>query len=78
VTVSSLGLLCFLPDSYEARGDQAGLFGGLQWIEIPRDDEAFVRFLIEVVGVLNGSDPPRASPNCPWCELREPELATAA
>ena len=42
--VSSLGLLCFLPDSYEAAEDRAGLYGDVQWIEVPRDDLEFAEF----------------------------------
>jgi CRISPR/Cas system-associated exonuclease Cas4 (RecB family) len=75
--VSFLGLLCFLPDTYEARGSQAGLYGNVEWIEVPRDDEAFARFLMEVVRVLDGPDPPPGTPNCPWCELKEPRCAAA-
>ena len=75
--VSSLGLLCFLPDTYEAMGDQAGLYGNVEWIEVPRDDEAFVRFLMEVVSILNDSDPPPASPDCPWCARQEPQCVAA-
>jgi CRISPR/Cas system-associated exonuclease Cas4 (RecB family) len=70
-SVSSLGLLCFLPDSYEASGDQAGLFGEVEWIEIPRDDEGFTRFLIEVISVLEEKDPPEPDPSCQWCALRD-------
>jgi hypothetical protein len=43
--VSSLGLLCFLPDGYEAAAGRADLRGGVEWIEVPRDDEGFVGFL---------------------------------
>ena len=34
-------------------------------------------FSCEVVGVLDGPDPPPASPNCSWCELREPQCVAA-
>jgi hypothetical protein len=67
VEVSSLGLLCFLPDTYEASGGEGGLFGPVQWIEVPRDDQTFVAFLGEVATVLGGSEPPPASATCGWC-----------
>jgi PD-(D/E)XK nuclease superfamily len=76
-TVSSLGLLCFLPDSFEAEQGTAGLFGPVQWVEVPRDDEAFVLFLAEVVSVLDQDDPPPADPSCPWCGLRDGVRASA-
>ena len=42
--VSSLGLLCFLPDTYEAEEGRAGLFGPVEWVELPRDDLGFAEF----------------------------------
>lgn len=70
-TVSSLGLLCFLPDSYDAEGGKAGLFGAVQWIEVPRDDLGFAEFLRQVLDVLGDPEPPRAAAGCTWCEFRE-------
>jgi hypothetical protein len=71
VTVSSLGLLCFLPDTYRAQGAHAGLFGAVEWVEIPRDDEQFSAFLTGVVAVLDRPEPPPATPGCQWCDLRD-------
>jgi hypothetical protein len=70
--VSSLGLLCFLPESYEAENGKAGLFGAVQWIDVPRDDQRFSEFLGEIVSVLEEPNPPPAAPGCAWCALREP------
>ncbi len=72
VEVGSLGLLCFLPDSYEADKVRAGLFGSVTWVEVPREDDKFSEFLGEVVSVLDGADPLPASPECAWCALKEP------
>jgi hypothetical protein len=69
--VSSLGLLCFLPDTYEAGEGKAGLFEEVQWIEVPRDDHSFVAFLGEVVSVLKRHDPPSPDQSCQWCEPRD-------
>ena len=76
-TVSSLGLLCFVPDSFDAEEGRAGLFGPVQWIEVPRDDEAFVGFLAEVVSILEEDEPPPADPSCQWCALRDEVRASA-
>lgn len=75
--VSSLGLLCFIPDFFDAKDGEAGLFGPVQWIEVPRDDEGFERFLAEVVSVLEQDAPPPASPSCLWCRLRHGLRASA-
>jgi hypothetical protein len=75
--VSSLGLLCFLPDTYEAVNDRSGISGELQWIEVPRDDLTFAQFLEEVVSVLGRDDPPDPAPGCSWCALRDGMRAAA-
>jgi PD-(D/E)XK nuclease superfamily len=76
-SVSSLGLLCFLPESYQAEEGRAGLFGPVQWIEVPRDDLGFAHFLGEVVSVLEQADPPEPAPDCSWCALRDGVRAAA-
>jgi PD-(D/E)XK nuclease superfamily len=75
--VSSLGLLCFLPDTYEAEKGRAGLYGDVQWIEIPRDDLGFAEFLREVVEILDHPEPPPPTPGCSWCGHRESPCAAA-
>jgi hypothetical protein len=39
----------------------------LSWINIPRDDTAFMEFVAEVLTTLEASTPPMANPNCGWC-----------
>jgi PD-(D/E)XK nuclease superfamily len=75
--VSSLGLLCFLPDTYKALDRRAGISGDLQWIEVSRDDVGFAQFLSEVVSVLGCDDPPEPAPGCSWCALRDPVRVAA-
>jgi hypothetical protein len=69
-TVSALGLLCFLPNTFSGT-HPASLSGDLKWLAIERDDPSFLRFLIEVVSVIEQPDPPEASPGCIWCHLRD-------
>lgn len=69
--VSKLGLLCVEPvqmlnfgeDAYAYKAEPA-------WIECPRDDEAFMVFLAEVLDVLDHPEPPKRSAMCPWCQYR--------
>jgi len=70
-TVSSLGLLCFLPETFDARGPHAGLFGSLEWVEVPRDETGFLKFLHDVLDVLEGPTLPPPALDCPWCALRD-------
>jgi hypothetical protein len=74
--VSTLGLLCFMPGSYEAEQKKAALFGDLSWVEIERNNDAFLLFLADVVAVLEQPEPPTPSPSCSWCGWREEILRT--
>lgn len=71
--VSSLGLIAFVPVAFQANVKTskiqraAVLGGGLNWVEIERDDDAFFDFLGKVVGVLASPTPPPSGPNCPYC-----------
>jgi len=67
--VSKLGLLYFTPDSCD-RPDASKqiLSGPMKWIEVPRDDAAFLDFLRHVVELLDGPLPPPDPDNCNWCK----------
>jgi hypothetical protein len=69
--VSRLGLLYFTPDSCEQSAkDRQSLGGRLQWVEIKRDDAAFIAFLGEVIRLLDGPLPDPAPSTCDWCKFR--------
>jgi hypothetical protein len=71
--VSRLGLLVFEPGIFvhrEATG-RSGLAGDMTWIEIVRDEAAFLRFLGDVLEVLEQRDIPGGSPGCEWCIYRD-------
>jgi hypothetical protein len=66
--ISRLGLLYFTPDSCELMTDTRQMLEGpMIWIEVERDDESFINFLIEVVTVLDGPLPPPQPEECAWC-----------
>ncbi len=69
--ISKLGLLYFTPDTCEyTTSERQMLEGQLQWVEIQRNDKAFMDFLSEVVRLLDGPLP-RPEPNhCDWCSYR--------
>jgi hypothetical protein len=71
--VSGFGLLVFEPGIFvhrEATG-RSGLAGDMSWIEIARDEPAFLRFLGEVLEVLEQPDIRGGSPGCKWCIYRD-------
>jgi len=66
--VRRLGLMVFEPQSFDGDGPGlAALKGKLAWNELPRDDEAFMKFLGEVMDVLALPELPEPGPSCDWC-----------
>jgi hypothetical protein len=76
--VSLLGLLYFTPDRCQQTGPERQLVeGSIQWIPVPRNDEAFLLFLSQVIDLLDGPLPAPDLENCEWCQylaLRSPLL----
>lgn len=70
--VSKLGLLCIEPvemlrleeGAYAYRAEPT-------WIDLPRDDVAFLEFLQQVLSVLDLPAPPEAADSCGWCQYRD-------
>lgn len=69
--IRRLGLLVFDPKSFTSEKDKAQLAGTLTWAEIPRDDAAFLKFLEEVLAVLDLPAAPPPTAGCMWCGYRE-------
>lgn len=72
--VSRLGLLCIEPvDMRSLPGRGPALELEQVWIDCPRDDEAFLHFLSEILEVLDLLDPPTPDPKCLYCRYRHPK-----
>ena len=69
--VKRLGLIVFEPSRYKQKEDSAYFGGNLNWIEIPRDDEAFLAFLSEVVATLEKPTAPHGATDCTNCDYRD-------
>lgn len=65
--VSKLGLLCFEPIRMARHRGGVAYVGLPRWVEIARDDEAFLAFLSEVVSILERKGPPLPAPGCGFC-----------
>jgi hypothetical protein len=81
VPVTRLGLLVFEPGRFlyptnEPAVEEAALTGAMRWIDIPRDDAAFVKFLDAVLTVLEQPTPPAAASDCKYCEYRSTSRRT--
>lgn len=75
--VERLGLLVYEPSRFKALGGAARLGGTLQWIEIAKDERAFLAFLSDVAAVLDAPAPPPAAEDCAWCRFRAATRAHA-
>lgn len=70
--VTRLGLLCVEPvlmDSHPT--GQVAYLGEVSWLEIPKDEGAFLGFLDQVLTLLQEPSPPASSPDCAYCSYRE-------
>jgi hypothetical protein len=67
--ISKLGLLYFQPDSFEQISDTQQAFkGNLFWQEVKRDDEGFMRFLADVVKIIDSAEIyPQVCDRCEYC-----------
>ena len=71
--VTKLGLLYFYPTEIsQVSIERLSYEAEIQWIEIEKDEDGFLHFAEEVLGVLDKSELPESSPDCPWCDyIRE-------
>jgi hypothetical protein len=71
--VEQLGLIVYAPHRFssfsDGNGRKGALIGDVTWVEIPCDDSAFLRFLHDVVALLDGPTP-EPSRDCKWCAYR--------
>ena len=66
--VTTLGLLCVEPVAMVAVDADVALKGKVTFLEIERDDDAFLAFLSEVLYVLERPEPPDPAPKCSYCK----------
>jgi hypothetical protein len=66
--VTRLGLLCVEPTAMVRHRGGVAYRGEPHWVEVPRVDRDFLRFLREVLSLLERPTPPLPSPNCAFCD----------
>jgi len=75
--ISRLGLIVYEPGVFLSdKIDSAMLRGKLSWLEITREDKAFLEFIREIISVLEQSVAPGGSPSCEWCNYRDTSKRT--
>jgi hypothetical protein len=66
--VTQLGLLYFYPARIDQqRIEELSYEADIFWIAIKKDEQGFLRFIGEVLAVLESPHPPAPSPTCIWC-----------
>ena len=66
--VTKLGLLYFYPDNINQQSiDRLNYGAEIVWIEVEKNEEDFLRFIDEVLDVLELPKAPKHSLNCQWC-----------
>jgi hypothetical protein len=69
--VSRLGLFVVTPERFERITSQEMVFvNRTTWMDVPRDDGAFLALLGEVVSLLDAHAPPNPSEDCEVCNYR--------
>lgn len=65
--VTQLGLLCVEPIAMVDLDGDVAYKGSSHFLEIERDDDAFMAFLSQVLYLLERPEPPERAPGCSYC-----------
>ena len=70
--ISRMGLFVVTPDRFEPAANNEMVFVNRTiWMDVPRDDEAFLALLGEVVALLDAPEPPESAEDCETCNYRK-------
>jgi len=70
--VSRLGLFILTPHRYERTVNNDMVYvNKATWMDVPRDEQAFLALLGEVMAVLDAPTPPESSEDCDVCNYRK-------
>lgn len=66
--IKKIGLLYFYPTGIaQQRIELLNYEAEIHWIEIKKDDQGFLKFIREVLYILEAPEPPEPCPTCQWC-----------
>ena len=70
--ITHLGLAYYSPHNMSfGNGGELDLHGHFGWQPIQRDEAGFLRFIDEVIALLDSPEPPDAATDCKFCQYRE-------
>jgi len=69
IDVDGLALLIYRPEKFACKPERkiSGLYGPIEWLEVPRDRERFLETLRDVAALLSGAEQPAPNPKCAYC-----------
>jgi len=66
--VTKLGLLYFYPESVNQHSiERLSYEAEITWVEVEKDEQGFLKFIDNVLDVLELPEAPEHSPKCQWC-----------
>ena len=66
--ISKLGLLYFYPSEiHQGSIKHLSYQADITWIEVENNEQSFLGFIDDVMGLLELPEPPEHSPTCQWC-----------
>ena len=69
VKITKMALLIFYPDTVKFEENTANVGFPPKWLEVPMDEEGFLKFMKDIDELLAGQLPPEGE-NCKWCKYR--------
>ncbi len=67
--VTKMGLLYFYPSSINQQSiERLSYEAEITWVEIEKDQQRFLKFIDDVLSILESPEAPEHSPTCQWCE----------
>lgn len=67
--VTKMGLLYFYPTEVSQTSiERLSYEAEIQWVEIDKNEQGFLGFIEEILGMLDRPELPESSKDCPWCD----------
>jgi PD-(D/E)XK nuclease superfamily len=71
LSIDRLGLVIFEPTAFSCTPKRGATFSGvMEWVEVERDDAAFLNFLGQVAALLGSETAPEPDEKCEYCAMR--------
>ena len=67
--IDGLALLIYRPEKFACKPERriSGLYGPIEWLDVPRDQGKFLDLLRKVAALLSGAEQPAPNQQCAYC-----------